>query len=111
MKSKENSKNLAKFLMPVFDDKRFWCYDGSIFSTLEELSDSLKKMSNSTFNYHVTEKKNDFINWIYDVIGDIKLAQDLRDCNNKKDFSKKLKARINLIKRNTKKTPKKSKKK
>ncbi|MBI4295835.1 MAG: hypothetical protein HY667_01815 [Chloroflexi bacterium] len=65
-------------LADVPPDKRFYCNDGRIFNNLEDLASALKVMSDDTFRYHANESKNDFSNWISDVIGDGKLARDLR---------------------------------
>ncbi|MBI2830501.1 MAG: hypothetical protein HYX81_05005 [Chloroflexi bacterium] len=65
-------------LANVPPDKKFYCNDGRIFDNLEDLASALHVMSDDTFRYHANESKNDFSNWIQDVIGDAKLARDLR---------------------------------
>ncbi|MFH1521590.1 MAG: DUF5752 family protein [archaeon] len=80
--------------------KVFFCNDGSTFNNLEELRKALISMSDETFNYHVNSEKNDFANWIYDVIGDIKLANNLRTVGDKKTMAKKIRTRISYIKKN-----------
>ncbi len=59
------------------DDKPFWCQDGRVLQNLQDLAAALKEMSDETFRYHLNESKNDFSNWVRDVIGDEKLAGDL----------------------------------
>jgi len=60
-------------------DKRFFVRDGTVIKNIKELETALKKMSYDTFGYHANENKNDFSNWIKDVIGDEELAELVRD--------------------------------
>lgn len=55
----------------------FWCNDGQILRNLKELRDALEVMSEYTFTYHVNEAKNDFCNWVRDIIRDDILASQL----------------------------------
>jgi len=41
------------------------------------LKDALDLMNDETYTYHASREKNDFSNWIKDIIGDEKLARDL----------------------------------
>ena len=50
------------------------------------------------FNFHVNSEKNDFSSWIYDVIGDIKLAEDIRDVKDAKTAGKIVRNRISNLK-------------
>jgi hypothetical protein len=70
---KGNSKLLVK--VPV--EQVFWCHDGSIFTDLAELAEGLKTMSDETFAFHSNLEKHDFSNWVRDVIGDERLANEL----------------------------------
>ena len=67
----------AKWLGEVAPEKVFWCHDGRVIKTMAELKTALDEMSDETFLYHVGGGKNDFSNWVRDVIGDDKLAADL----------------------------------
>jgi len=42
-------------------------------------------MAEEIFSHHVSEAKNDFANWIREVIGEIELADQLMDINSKQD--------------------------
>ncbi len=64
-------------LSDVPEDKKFWCHDGRVMKSLEELESALRQMQDDTYLYHCNETKCDFSNWIKDVIGDEKLAVDL----------------------------------
>ncbi len=73
------TKNAARSLLQdVPEDKVFLCCDGRVFKNMSELASALKEMSGETFCHHVREDNNDFSNWIEHVIGDKKLATDLR---------------------------------
>ena len=74
---------MVNVLHNVAEDKKFWISDGRQVSSLKELHNTLEHMNGDTFNYHVNESKNDFYNWVKDVYGDKKLADDLIDCNTK----------------------------
>jgi hypothetical protein len=57
--------------------KVFRLNDGKDLRNLEELAVALSDMNEQVFSHHVTEQKNDFSNWIKDVIGDSTLAKNL----------------------------------
>jgi hypothetical protein len=83
-KSQEISKEQAqKFLSKVPEENVFWCYDGRIFKDMKELAEGLVKMPDEVFAYHANSEKNDFSNWVRDVIKDEKLADDLAQATNK----------------------------
>jgi hypothetical protein len=65
------------YLADVPQEHVFWCRDGRILKNLRELCDALGAMSDDTFTYHVNAAKNDFSNWVKDVIKDDALAGDL----------------------------------
>lgn len=78
---------------------RFWVHNGPIVSNLKQLPDILNKMSEENFRHHVNNEKNDFSNWVRDVLGDAKLADEIKPIRNKIEMIKKIKARISLLKR------------
>jgi hypothetical protein len=82
------------WLADVPDDKRFWCADGRVFKNLFELEAGLHEMSDDTFGYHANECKNDFSNWIKNVVGDEKLARDLQRSKNREQAAKSIASRI-----------------
>ena len=67
-----------RFLANVPEEYMFKCCDGRILKNIQELRDCLNGMTDETFSYQVNKQKNDFSNWVKDVIGDEKLATDLR---------------------------------
>jgi len=60
---------------------------------------AVKTMPVGIFKHHVAPENNDFTNWINDVIGDKKLANDLKKANTKKSTIEKLKKRIQSLKK------------
>ena len=86
---------LAKnWLANVPDDKLFWCRDGKVISNTSELELALRGMDVETFRFHCNETKCDFANWVQDVIGDEKLARDLRKSDAPVVAAEKVKNRI-----------------
>jgi hypothetical protein len=66
-----------RYLDDVPQEYVFWCCDGRILKNLRELRDAFAVMSEDTFAYHVNTAKNDFYNWVRDIIKDDTLAGDL----------------------------------
>jgi len=64
-------------LSDVPGEKIFQCHDGRDVRNLEELSVALSDMTEQSFGHHVSEQKNDFSNWVRDVIDDSTLAKSL----------------------------------
>ncbi len=67
----------SNILADVAGDKRFFSQDGCTCKKLAELSECLSHMSPEVFSHHVNDTKNDFSNWIRDVLGDVTLANEL----------------------------------
>ena len=65
------------YLADVPQEYVFWCCDGQILKNLKELRDAFAVMTEDTFAYHVNAAKNDFHNWVRDIIKDEDLASDL----------------------------------
>jgi len=73
-KSKQEAQ---KFLANVPEEYVFWCCDGRLFRNMQELGDAFNTMTDETFACHANTEKNDFSNWVRDIIKDDKLAQGL----------------------------------
>ena len=91
-----------KLLADVPDDKRFWCYDGQVLRNLSDLETSLKTMEQDIFSYHLNDNKNDFSNWVRDVIGDDKLALDLQKSKTRAQAARYVSARMTRLRGTTK---------
>lgn len=96
-------KTIAKaWLADVPPDKQFWCSDGRELKNLAELEAALNEMSDDTFRSHTNETKNDFSNWVKDVIGDEKLARDLQKSTTRIQAATNVASRIAWLKGKTK---------
>ena len=81
------------------EDKKFYCTNGSVINNLNELVNELKIIDDESFSNHVNSNKNDFSNWIYDCLGDVKLVDNIRGITDAKSMSKKIKTRITYLKK------------
>jgi hypothetical protein len=97
------NSNIARMILSKVDDsKSFVCSDGKILSNLEELVRELSKMDKNVFDFHVNNSKNDFSTWIYDCLGDIELAENLRETKNITSSLKVIRPRIVYLKKMSK---------
>ncbi len=81
-------------LRVVSEAEAFYLVNGKRLSSLYELRDELKKIDRKTFSQHVNKHKNDFANWVRDIIGDDLLAEAIASLDNEKDMYKAVKSRI-----------------
>ncbi|OYT27785.1 MAG: hypothetical protein B6U97_00540 [Candidatus Altiarchaeales archaeon ex4484_96] len=94
---KKKARKKKKAIVDVPQDKVFWVHDGPVLKNLEDLANELSKMSFETFHYHVNPYKNDFANWIKEVIGDAKLADEIRKLKTRKSTSRHVKEKIKQL--------------
>ena len=92
--SKEEAK---RRLGDVPEGKHFWCHDGKLIKNLGELEKALSDVSDETFHYHASEGRNDFSNWVRDVVGDNKLANDLSKAKSRIQANKAVSQRISFL--------------
>lgn len=89
------TKQEAKgFLDDVWNEHAFMTSDGRVLRNLRELGDELKTMQDETYNYHANGEKNDFANWVQDVVKDTALANSLRKAPNREQAVKAVISRI-----------------
>ena len=62
--------------------------NAAISEELGELSRELKQMDDTTYYYHANQEKNDFSNWISDIVHDDKLADKIRNAHTPKEALK-----------------------
>lgn len=62
----------------VPDEKVFWLNDGRVLKNLKELKEALRNMEDHVFFHHVNKERNDFYNWIKEVVKDSKLAKGIQ---------------------------------
>ena len=61
----------------------FRCHDGLILQSMKQLGSALNSMTDETYVFHANTKKNDFSNWVRDIIKDGMLANDLQKATNR----------------------------
>ncbi len=91
-----------KFLKEVKADHHFILKTGEAISNLEDLHSKLRGMNEDTFSHHVNDDKNDFKNWINDIIKDKDLAESLGSIIKKNEMLHTVKGRITQLKKRQK---------
>jgi len=97
-----SKKDALKALSDVNPEHNFWVCDGNILKSIKELPSVLKKMEKNVFQFHVNKEKNDFANWINDIIKDNKLAKDISKIKDRKNIIKKITQRVNWLSKKAK---------
>jgi len=87
-------EDIRRFLADVPEEYVFWCNDGKAFKNLRELNHGLNTMTDETFAYHVNMEKNDFGNWVRDIIKDEQLARDISRAMSRRDMANTVAKRI-----------------
>ena len=77
----------------------FWVCDGKVLKNIQELQSALKQMSNETYSYHANNEKNDFANWVNDILGNADLAQKLRSARSEQEAAKAVGNTIKAVRR------------
>ena len=94
----ETLKQEAKRLLAdVPEEHVFRCCDGHILRNVKELRDSLNTMKDETHVFHANKEKNDFANWVRDIIKDEMLAKDLQKAPNRAQAVKLVASRIAIL--------------
>jgi hypothetical protein len=76
-KKTKNPEAVRFFTENVPDQFVFYVGDGTVLKNLKETVKALRKMKDETFSSHVNRDKNDFANWITDVMGYHDLAYNI----------------------------------
>jgi hypothetical protein len=88
-----------RILVPCPSNKNFYTNQGHIIWDVYELVHDLEHMDDYTFRYHVNDdnNKNDFADWIREVLCDEDLAMQLEGVTDKKKYLEILRKRIKQI--------------
>ena len=78
----------------VNQENYFYACNGDVLKSKMELLDFLKDCDERTFSCHANEEKNDFANWINDVLMDKYLATKFRKAISKEAMISALETRI-----------------
>ncbi len=71
---------------PAPEGEEFVLVSGEQVSTIEELLEFLRQISDDEFKQHVTNDRNDFANWIRDVHEKKELAEKVENCESRKEM-------------------------
>jgi hypothetical protein len=88
-----------RFLGNVPEEYSFRCSDGRTLRNMQELREALISMTDETFVYHANAKKNDFANWVRDIIKDESLAEDVQEASNRARATKTVADRISFLRK------------
>ena len=100
MSSGNTRGKTKKELQAALPHECFWVNNGPILSDLHELRNALQKeITTEQFEYHVTPQKNDFADWIENVLGDRSCAKTLRKVKKKETALKKVELCLNGYKK------------
>jgi len=80
-------------------DHYFYLNDNLAIKSLCDLSNHLKEMDEGTFKHHVNEEKNDFGEWVTNIIGDKTLGKKMNELKEQDEMSKAVEIRVDYIKR------------
>lgn len=87
-----------QFLSDVNPENYFYVCNGSVLKNLHDLHILLENVDDGVFSYHANESKNDFLNWIRDVIQDDLLTKKIEKCKTRDETLACVKKRINSFK-------------
>jgi len=90
-------KDANQKLMDVVPKHQFNIHMGTSIKNLQELADALEIMDDTAFKHHVTKDKNDFSNWVRDIICDVDLSNDLLKAKTREKSFKAVSKRIKQI--------------
>lgn len=90
-------KDAKRFLADVPEEYVFWCSNGHILRNMRELAEALNTMTDKTFAYHSNAQKNDFSNWVRDIIRDDELASGLMKASSRTKAAEVVSERISSL--------------
>jgi len=84
-------------LADVPKEYAFRCHDGLILQSMKQLGSALNSMTDETYVFHANTEKNDFSNWVRDIIKDGMLANDLQKATNRAQAAKLVANRMAIL--------------
>ncbi len=70
-------------ILDIEPENYFILHDGRVLKDLNDLLSALRNMDDYIFYYHANHEKNDFANWIREVIHERDLAKDIEKSKSK----------------------------
>jgi len=96
-------EDAERILADASPEQCFWVNNGPIIRNLSEMADALGPMKDEIFSHHVNKEKNDFGNWVRDVLKDEELANDIARIKSKERILKKVQSRLKKLEIKTRK--------
>ncbi len=97
MVRKLTSQVAQQLLADVDERVSFYVSDEITIRNLSELYDVLVSMSDEQFAHYRNNEKNDFYQWVYNIINDKMLANELARAKSKQTTLKRIKARVAFL--------------
>jgi len=91
------SKDAERMLSNVNPKQAFKLHMGSEITDLKSLFEALNIMDDTSFKHHVTGSKNDFANWVRDVLDDKDLASALHSTKDRMHMIQLVKKRVQFL--------------
>ena len=90
-------RNVTGLLADVPKEYAFRCHDGLILQNMKQLGGALNTMTDENYVFHANTEKNDFSNWVRDIIKDEMLANDLQKATNRAQAAKLVANRMAIL--------------
>ena len=95
--NKVSLEDIYRILGDVKPEFCFWVNNGPILRNLQEMAEAIAYMKAETFQHHVNGEKNDFSNWIRDVLRDEELAKSIMNTASREKILRRIKDRITYL--------------
>lgn len=92
-------EDISLIMMDVVPKHEFNIHMGTSIKNLQELAEALEIMDDATFKHHVTKDRNDFSNWVKDIIEDVELGKDLLKAKTRKKAFEAVSKRVEQLKK------------
>ena len=86
-----------RFLAEVSNEKEFFFHTGVHVNNITDFSHIVEDLSEEEVARYVNKEKNDFASWVSEVVGDKKLAGQLKKARKKPTILKKIEDRISYL--------------
>ena len=96
-------EDAERILADASPEQCFWVNNGPIIRNLSEMANALACMKDEIFSHHVNKEKNDFGNWVRDVLKDEELANNITSVRSKEKILKKVQSRLKKLEIKTRK--------
>lgn len=96
-------EDAERILADASPEQCFWVNNGPIIKNLSEMANALACMKDEIFSHHVNKEKNDFGNWVRDVLKDEELANNITSVRSKEKILKKVQSRLKKLEIKTRK--------